>query len=356
MDAKTFNESNQIVVNGLSLLTDLCRNSSEAKAFLFTEDGWYHLDRIYRRHPLKVILLLHNVFQDNQILLHMDSSIFKRIFGLYKTFLSGLMKNDQELSAMTTSDAVVLFSWNNLFAQLLKISIEKTKLPDILHMFFDVQELFDEKMVDFIFKNLINTQVLQKNYDNDGEYNLRFAFQMISHTQEQLTDMYENNEYFLGAQQSMMVSEIAYSFLRLLNKATRHVYHGDILKICRKSFSLLIPMFNSADVNRETKNLIQHELLFKYAEGLSIRSEIMRFYRNFYVFNLNSLITHNNFDNDLDDKNYDCNVLVSRAHLTIELEEEGNDLIVDGIPKYIINEIKASRNVSDMIKYWWDEE
>ena len=60
------------------------------KAFLFTEDGWYHLDRIYRRHPLKVIFLLHNVFEENKVLIHMDRSVFKRIIELYKSFVSTL--------------------------------------------------------------------------------------------------------------------------------------------------------------------------------------------------------------------------------------------------------------------------
>jgi len=64
----------------------------------------------------------------------------------------------------------------------------------------------------------------------------------------------------------------------------------------------------------------------------------------------------NDFHNDLDDKEYDCDVLVSRAHLTLELEEEGSDYIIDGIPKYIVNEIKASAKATQLIREWWDEE
>jgi len=81
--------------------------------------------------------------------------------------------------------------------------------------------------------------------------------------------------------------EIAYSFLRLINKATKHVYHGEMLNMARTGFTMLKPSRKTREENQEALKTVQHRWLFKFKEGLSIRSEILRFYRNFFVFSLN---------------------------------------------------------------------
>lgn len=100
---------------------------------------------------------------------------------------------------------------------------------------------------------------------------------MINQDKRELLTMYNANEYYLGAEQGILLMEMAYSFLRLLNKATKHVYHGDMLRICRTHFK---------DIHEPNPNL-QHEWLFRFKEGLSVRGEILRFYRNFFIFSWN---------------------------------------------------------------------
>lgn len=51
--AKSYPESNEIVIAGCALLNEICSSSPDNKAMLFTEDSWYHFDRLYRKHPLK---------------------------------------------------------------------------------------------------------------------------------------------------------------------------------------------------------------------------------------------------------------------------------------------------------------
>jgi len=80
-DAACYPKSNQLVISGLQLLGDLCSSSKENRALIFTEDGWYHFERIYRRHPLKSILFLQKIFDKDKSILHLDTTVFNRIFG-----------------------------------------------------------------------------------------------------------------------------------------------------------------------------------------------------------------------------------------------------------------------------------
>lgn len=251
----------------------------------------------------------------------------------------------------------MIFAWNSLLADILKINTKKVALPKVIHMFLQVQSLFNETLFNFVFNFVINKESLKANQEADPERYLKFTFQMVNQPNEVLQQLFDDNEYFVGTQQGMMLMEIAYSFLRLINKATKHVYNGDMLKNARKSFQNLMSTKRAADTVEVLDKLdVQHHQLFSFSEGLTIRAEIVRFYRNFFVFSLNHLMSPNDFHNDLDDKEYDCDVLVSRAHLTLELEEEGSDYIIDGIPKYIVNEIKASAKATQLIREWWDEE
>lgn len=87
MVVKMFPESNEFVVTGFGLLHEICSSSLENKAMLFTEDGWYHFERIYRKHPLKSLFLLKDIFETDKSLLYVDLTIFFRIFKLYRSFL-----------------------------------------------------------------------------------------------------------------------------------------------------------------------------------------------------------------------------------------------------------------------------
>ena len=129
--------------------------------------------------------------------------------------------------------------------------------------------------------------------------------------------------------------EMAYSFLRLLNKATKHVYHGDMYQMARQQFQ---------DISKDHGNL-QHEWLFRFKEGFSIRGEILRFYRTFFIFSLNHLISPNEFKVDGDDVNYDKAKLVTRAHIS-----------ENGVIKYILEEIKSSVAVTLTSSLWTEEE
>lgn len=48
--------------------------------------------------------------------------------------------------------------------------------------------------------------------------------------------MYNANEYYVGPEQGILLMEMAYSFLRLLNKATKHVFPYELFKLCRNHF------------------------------------------------------------------------------------------------------------------------
>ena len=72
LDAKNYPQSNSIMVEGFALLRSLCENSIENRAAIFTDDGWYHFDRIYRKHPLKSIHLLQDLLDHDKSILHLD--------------------------------------------------------------------------------------------------------------------------------------------------------------------------------------------------------------------------------------------------------------------------------------------
>jgi hypothetical protein len=124
--------------------------------------------------------------------------------------------------------------------------------------------------------------------------------------------MYNSNEYYLGAEQGILLMEMAYSFLRLLNKASKHVYTGDLYRLCRQHWK---------DISGEPGKLkaqfgdLQHEWLFRFKEGLSIRSELNRFYRNFYVFSWNNLMSPNDYSMSEDDPVYDKIGLIPKSHV-----------------------------------------
>lgn len=355
-DSMAYPQSNQLAISGLQLLGDLCSASKENRSLIFTEDGWYHFERIYRRHPLKSILFLQKIFEKDKSILHLDSTVFQRIFNLYSRFFKKIVATEQSIKGVQTNNGVMIYAWNNLLADILKINTKKVALPKVIHMFLMVQEIFNETLFNFVFSHVINVDTLKQNADADPERYLKFKFQMVNQPNEVIQQIFDDNEYFVGTQQGIMLMEIAYSFLRLINKATKHVYNGDMLRMARLCFQKLMTTKRNTDNIVAEKPEVQHHWLFEIEEGLTIRAEIVRFYRNFFVFSLNHLISPNDFQNDLDDKEYDCDVLVSRAHLTLELEEEGNSYVIDGIPKYIINEIKASCKTSLLLKQWWDEE
>lgn len=237
LDAKNYPQSNNIVVEGFGLLRSLCEHSTENRGAIFTDDGWYHFDRIYRKHPLKSIHLLQDLLEKDKSILHIDLTVWSRIFGLYKSFLNRIIANN--IKGIPTNDGVLIFAWNSLLAEILKIDTKQVPLPKVIHMFLSVQQCITPELLDFVFSKIINEAALDANDGVDQERLDKFFFQMINRENSVLQGMFENNDYYVGIQQDILLMEVAYSFLRLINKATKHVYDGHMLKLGREHFGKL---------------------------------------------------------------------------------------------------------------------
>lgn len=218
---------------------------------------------------------------------------------------------------------------------MLKVNTKEVPLTKVIHLFFTIQESFTDELISFTLSNIINTQALVLSNKDEDQTSLKYPFKMIKISNEKLLNDYNRNEYYLGAEQQVLLMEIAYSFLRLLNKATKHVYHGEMLSMCKSNWGKIEPDFGN----------LQHEWLFKFNQGLIIRSEILRFYRNFFVFSLNHLMSLNDLNLEGDDKDYDTDKLVTKAH-TAE----------SGVSKYIQEEIKSSVAVAMASVTWTEDE
>jgi len=150
------------------------------------------------------IFVLQNIFENDKSLFHLDLSIFRRIFGLYKAFYKRVLKSEASIKGIPTNDGILLFSWNNLIADILKINTKMVPLPKVIHIFFQVQEIFTETLFNFTFEYIIHEDSLQKNYDADPSHTQKFDFQMISQSQKVLQEMHQNNDYYVGTQQNML--------------------------------------------------------------------------------------------------------------------------------------------------------
>lgn len=76
---------------------------------------------------------------------------------------------------------------------MLKINTKEIPLPKVIHMFFHVQEMFNEDIMTFIFQHIINEEGLVMNEDGQA---LQFKFRMINQTKRELLTMYNANEYY----------------------------------------------------------------------------------------------------------------------------------------------------------------
>jgi len=83
-------------------------NSAENRAALFNDDGWYHLERLYRKHPMRALLLFQDIFKSDKTILFQDLTIWERIFKLYKSFVVEIFFKKRD-SNIPTNDAVLIF-------------------------------------------------------------------------------------------------------------------------------------------------------------------------------------------------------------------------------------------------------
>jgi len=54
--------SKDLFITFSSAEISICSSSFDNKAMIFTEDGWYHFERIYKKHPLKSLQFLQDIF------------------------------------------------------------------------------------------------------------------------------------------------------------------------------------------------------------------------------------------------------------------------------------------------------
>ena len=331
MQSNCYPESNEVVIVGYALLNDICSSSFDNKGLIFTEDGWYHFERIYKKHPLKSLQFLQDVFDLDKSLFYVDLTVFERIFNLYQKFCKKIFDNKTSRQ-IETSNGILMFAWNTLLAEILKINTQEVALPKVIHLFFKVQQIFNDDLIEFMFKFIINPEGLLMADDFAG---LQFQFKIIGNSRRELLSMYNANEYYRDPEQGILLMELAYSFLRLFNKATKHCYPGNLLKSARLHFEQI----------HDDNPAVQYELIAKFKEGLHIRSEIVRCYRNFYIFNLNHLITPNQFENKFDIEAEDSWRLVPQSHVNSE-----------GVYNFILKEIKGTLELSQTCPYWSEEE
>lgn len=314
---KSYPESAEMIKVGFEALESLCTQSIENKAALFNDDGWYHLERLYRKHPMKALILFQKIFAEDKSLLFQDMTTFERIFKLYRSFVLKIFSKERD-SNIPTNDAALIFLWNTVLADILKINCQQVSIQKVMHMFFMVQQIFSEQVADFTFTFIINPKAIIMDED---EKSLKHPFKMIDKHPDELLQLYQENEYFMGADQQIMCMEMAYSFLGLINRASKNLYYGDMLRIAREYFFKRI--------TKDTSNL-QHELLFKFKEGLTIRSEIMRFYRIFFVFHSNHLISPDSMAEPWGNPSYDQERMVPYCLTQATLEKDKKKVNFEG--------------------------
>jgi len=189
--------------------------------------------------------------------------------------------------------------------------------------------------------------VLNDAVQNSSGYNsgsdaqgLQFKFRMIHQNRREMITMYNANEYYLGPEQGILLMEIAYSFLRLLNKSTKHLFSYDLYKLCKAHFSDISP---DPEKLKAEWGPLQHENLFRFKEGLSIRSEILRFYRQFYVFYENNLISPLPIDYKDPSNEYDFTRLARESHVKTK---KGSIL------SYLLKEVSSSHAIVLTSSFW----
>lgn len=127
-------ESEEMIKIGFKALESLCENSVENKKALFTDDCWYHFERLYMKHPMKVLVSFKKMFNNRKDIafIFKDVSTIERILHLYESFIKDFFKErvtqgkDGELSISTnipTNEMALLFMWNNVLIYLLKVDM-----------------------------------------------------------------------------------------------------------------------------------------------------------------------------------------------------------------------------------------
>jgi hypothetical protein len=205
---KLFPESADIISQGFGLMVDLCKESAENRALLFCDDSWYHLERLYRKHPMRALLLFQDVLERDKSLLFTDASIFNRIFKLYRSFCINIFFK-KDTNQIPTNDGVLIFLWNTVITNILKINVKEIPITKVLHMFLTVQQGLTEEVMSFTFSHIIdlNGLVLM----DDGR-DIKYKFKMINQSTGTLLNLYQENDYFMGPDQAILCMEIAYSF------------------------------------------------------------------------------------------------------------------------------------------------
>lgn len=110
--------------------------------------------------------------------------------------------------------------------------------------------------------------------------------------------------------------------------STEHIYYGNICNSARRIFLEYLP---------PKKNGFLLDNLYSLKEGLWIRNHLITFYQNLFIFNLNNLISQNQFElteEQIDDASYDYNKFIP---LSMMRESK--------VPKFILEELKASKYI-----------
>lgn len=275
--------------------------------------------------------------------------IYTKIFDIYKDFLKNVFAKG--IDKIHTNAAVVLFTWNTLLSTIFRFECTEVSISKVMHILLDVQEIFDPELLEFMFSNLMPAEKLPNLVNGNSKKFLT----MIQKGKSNLSLVFEENAFCDKQNQRYLSFEIAYSFMKLLNSVTEKIYYGELYKNCKESFlknrdlseESWVKSSRGSKAAKGTGNSgsAQFEWMFLFKEGILLRTNLMSFYMNFFIFPQNSLISEPEFDTAFDDPVEDPYKFVNLSHIKW-----------DQVPKFLLEELKASKYIKTSIMHWEDQE
>ena len=114
-----------------------------------------------------------------------------------------------------------------------------------MHIIFKAQDIITPTLLDFTIKNLIaegceESEVFDTNQTPTSEIRTQKILIMIDQSKPDLHKAYYGDQYLPGNHSDQndhcLPTEIAFSFLKLINNLTESLYSEDLLKSCQETF------------------------------------------------------------------------------------------------------------------------
>lgn len=141
-DNKHNSESVKVIQVGCQIIQELSKNSDLITYQVFNSANFYHIERLLSRYPLEILFLLDEILTYNQKLFTDNTYIINKLIEIYSGYYNQLFSNGIE--NIKTNSAVVLFTFNTFFANILKVK-EKVDEQN-MHLIIKIQEIFTENV------------------------------------------------------------------------------------------------------------------------------------------------------------------------------------------------------------------